>query len=304
MKKLKISWIKVISIVLMCGISFYTLTFGIKRATDFEIYKKPTISTKIYNVWHIETFEGGGKARISYLNNVARKLEKENPGVLFAVKQIEPSKLENLIATQTPDIISFGYGVGKIILPHLIELDSTFDIRDELVESGTFNNKLYALAYIVSGYAFFEHGGNNENFLCGTNSYTKPENIYNDLNLTPAKQQSQYQAYQDFVNTKNTKLLGTARDVFRVENLNNIGRISASILPVKTYTDLIQYIGVSTLDENSKLFLKTALSFDYQSTLTQYSLFSSSYNKLYSLGIYNDMENAILNCKIAKVFDD
>lgn len=304
MKKLKISWIKVISIVLMCGISFYTLAFGIKRATDFEIYKKPSINTKIYNVWHIETFEGGGKSRISYLNTIARKLEKENPGVLFAVKQIEPTELESLLTTQTPDIFSFGYGVGKIVLPHLKELDSTFNIRDELVESGTFNNKLYALAYIVSGYAFFEHNGNYNKFLCGTNSYTKPENIYNDLNLTPAKQQSQYQAYQDFVNTKNTKLLGTARDVFRVQNLNKIGRINASILPVETYTDLIQYIGLPTTDDMSKLFLKTALSFDFQSSLNQYSLFSSSYNKIYNLGIYNDMENAILNCKVAKVFDD
>ena len=60
-------WFKVLSVVLIGAISIYVLMFGMKRARNYEILKGDEKQQTIYTIWHVETFEGGGKARIDYL---------------------------------------------------------------------------------------------------------------------------------------------------------------------------------------------------------------------------------------------
>ncbi len=302
MKWIKKHWFKILSIILILILGIYILSVGIKKARDHEIYKEPSPDTKIYTVWHVETFEGGGKSRLDYLKNVARSIEKDNPGVLFFIKQIDADNLQTELASSVPDIISFGHGVGKIVLPFLQSFDSTFDIRDEVIESATFNNKIYALPFIVSGYAMITHGTLTDNFHCGTTGFTSPEMIYNDYQFSLAEVESQYEAYKDFVYNTDVTLLGTGRDVFRVNNLNKIGRANAIITPIDTYTDLIQYIGITNIDENIISFYYALLSDERQYSLSEYSLFSSKYDKIYFSGIYSDMEDAIYSCNIPNVF--
>ena len=148
----------------------------------------------------------------------------------------------------------------------------------------------------------FNHSLLATEFHVGTNDYIKPENIYGTLNLKPTENESQYEAYKDFVYDKNVQLLGTGRDLFRINNLNNIGRTNAMIQPVDTYTDLIQYLGITNQNKATMNFVNLALSTTYQNRLKDYSLFSAKYNKLYHSGIYNDMENAIFSCTIPNVF--
>ena len=300
MKKFLKRLIVPLNIVGIVILGLYSLFVAIPRARVYEIYSAPEVETKIYTVWHVETFEGGGKARVDYLKAVARKIEAENTGVLIMVKTIDPARLEDELEAGQPNIISFGYGVGDIVLPYLKTLDNAYSVRDELVKSGMFNNTLYALPFIVSGYAMITHGSLTENFHCGS-EWTNPNMIYERMNLTPVEQESQYEAYKDFVNDKTSTLLGTARDVFRVNNLNAIGRTTAIITPVDSYTDLIQYLGLIKSDEITNQFLSLAESEEFQLSLTDYSLFSSTLN-LYSSGLYADMENAILNCEVARVF--
>lgn len=301
MKTKKFPFLIIINFCLIFLLSTYVVCFCFKNATDYEIYTKPKDNTKIYSVWHIETFEGGSKPRIDYLKNIARAMEKENPLNLFMIKQIDAKNLKNELENSKPDIISFGFGVGSEILPHLQVLDKTFNVRDELVESCLFNNQVYCLPYIVSGYAEFKHSVNSTEFHCGTNGYIKPQNIYTS---SPVEIESQYEAYKDFANNKNVHLLGTARDVFRVENLNKIGRTNAMITPIETYTDLLQYVGILNLNSTTSTFVENIFSNKNQEQLINYSLFSPLHTKLYHSGIYNDMENAILKAKIAGVFDD
>lgn len=303
MKFLKTHWLKIGSICLISIICVYVSFFAIRKAKDYEIYKEQKIETKIYTIWNVETFEGGAKPRINYLKNIAKEVEKQHDGVSFMIKTIDSNLLENELKYSTPDIISFGYGVGKIFLPYLKYLNKTFDVRDELIESGSFNGKLYALPYIVSGYAFFSHETENDTFYCGKTEFTKPETVYTSLNLTPNNMESQYESYKHFINNKKSCLLGTARDLYRISNLNNIGRTNASITPINTYTDLLQYVGVTKLDAIIDEFLYSIFSKKNQSKLSDYSLFSSLYNKIYSSGIYANMEEAIFECEIAKCFE-
>lgn len=302
MKKFFKRLILPLNIILIAGICIYCIMFAIKKANDYQIYTKPEIETKIYTVWHCETFEGGGKSRLPYLKNIAREIEKENAGVLIMIKTIDPAILESELKETTPDVISFGFGVGSVILPKLSPIEKTYDVRDELVISGSFNNKVYALPYIVSGYAMIKHSAEYSAFHCGENEYIKPSNIYNKLNLQPVEKESQYEAYKDFVYDKKVALLGSGRDVFRVNNLNNIGRTTAMISPIDSYTDLIQYLGLIKNDEITNKFLNYCLDDEHQNKLTEYSLFSSKYQKLYYTDIYCEMEDAIYRCSIPKVF--
>ncbi len=303
MEFLKKNWFKIFSALILVFLCVYVPIVAIKSALDYEIYKEPEIKTKIYTIWHIETFEGGSKARIDYIKSIAREIEKQNAGVLFMIKAIEPEILADEINSSVPDMISFGFGVGKIVLSNLLPFERSFDIRDELVASGSFNNKFYAIPYIVSGYALITHGVLTNNFHCGQEGYTNPENIFKNLNLSPAEIESGYEAYKDFVYDKTTTLLGTGRDVFRVNNLNSIGRTNASITPIDSYTDLIQYFGITKTDEIIEKFVDYLMDDSRQRDLTNYSLFTSKNFKIYGEGLYSEMEDALLSCEVKNVFD-
>lgn len=294
-------WTRLLCAGLIICLSCYVLLFGIKKARNYEVLKGKNKEQTIYTLWHIETFEGGGKARIDYLKTIARYIEKQDDTALFMIKQVDPRALENKLQNSQPDIISFGFGVGKVILPYLLNFETTFDVRDELISSGSFNKNLYAIPYIVSGYAMFSHSTQTKEFHVGATGFTAPETIYSQLNLHPQKSESQYEAYKSFVYDK-VQLLGTGRDLFRINNLNNIGRTNAMINPINTYTDLVQYLGITNSNLTTRKFLELALSETYQNKLVDYSLFSSKYNKLYYSGIYSDMEDAISMCRIPNVF--
>lgn len=302
MRFIKKHKLKLISIILIALLSGYVLLFGIKSVKKTMMLKGEHCGQTVYTIWHIETHEGGGKSRADYLKSIIRDMEKQNKETLFVFRTISPEKLEVELAEYVPELISFGYGVGTLVLPHLQPLEKTYNIRDELIESGSFNKKFYAAAYLMGGYAMFYHSNTASEFHCGQNEYIKPNNIYSNLNLTPAKMESQYEAYKSFVNDKNISLLGSSRDLFRINNLNSLGRTNAMISPVASYTDLIQYLGLTKIDDVTTQFLSLALSLDRQTTLTDYSLFSTLYNKIYFSGIYKEMEDAIFSCHIPNTF--
>ena len=79
-------YFKILSIVLICAISFCVICFGIKKARNYEILKGNKTQQNIFTIWHIETFEGGGKPRIDYLKTIARDMEKQDNQVLFMIK--------------------------------------------------------------------------------------------------------------------------------------------------------------------------------------------------------------------------
>ncbi len=300
MKKRKIV-LNILNLSALLFICLYTPIVAFKNAREYEIYSKPTIDTKIYTIWHIETFEGGSLPRVNYLKSIARKIESENDGILFYIKSINPNHLREELLSSTPDIISFGYGVGKIVLPKLKNLDNTYSVRDELLNSGMFNNKLFALPYIVSGYAIITHGVLTQNVHAGS-LYNNVQPILDLNNLSLSETESGYEAYKDFVYNKDVTLIGSGRDVFRVDNLNAVGRTNASITPVDYYTDLIQYISLCNVDEFTKKFVSLTLDNNNQFNLNNYHLYSAKYSKIYSSGIYSDMEDALMKCRVPNVF--
>lgn len=306
MKKFRESFLKYKRIIFVAlftvSLGIYVCGFAFKNVLNFNIYADNLGELKVYTIFHVETFEGGGKSRLTFLKNTAKQVEDKNAGTLFLIKTIKPENLKDQLELEQPDIISFGYGLGKIVLPFLTAFDETFLVRDELIESGTFNNKIYALPFIISGYAeILKNDDNHENFFCGNNEYLSVNNLKISKNVTNFEKNS-FEAYKKFINSKNSSLLGTTRDVFRVENLNSLGRLSATINPIDEYTDLIQYVGVCKPSLIANEFVKALLSAQNQMTLTDYSLFSTLNNKIYTKDIYADMEEAIFRCKIPNLY--
>lgn len=294
----KIFFVLVFTILL----GFYVCGFAVKQVLNISVFAENLSELNVYTIYHVETFEGGGKSRIEYLKMVANEIEKAHSGTLFIIKKIDAEKLSIELENEIPDLISFGFGVGKIVLPYLKQFEHGYSVRDELIESGSFNNKLFAIPYIMSGYSLITNGESINNFYCGNNKYLKLNNL-EISNKTTNFEENSYEAYKKFVNSKNSALLGTARDVFRVQNLISLGRIDANITPISEYTDLMQYIGVCKISVISNEFVSKLLETGNQIKLTDYSLFSSLYNKIYTKDIYSDMEDAILSCKIPNLYE-
>ncbi len=301
MKFLKLHGFKIICAIMFVILTIYVCFFGISKQRNHEVYSINQGNLKIYSVLHIETFEGGGKSRAEFLKEIAKKLEKQHKGILFIIKTIDANEISEFLSTSTPDIISFGQGVGDLVLPFLKEINSTEKIENKFLSLGKFNNKTYAVPYILSGYSFITQGNSQNEIFIGKSQYLNTQNLTNNYKAITEKP-SQYEAYKSFVNNKTSNLIGTARDVYRVTHLQAIGRISASITPINNYTNLVQYIGTTNNDKVCNEFINHAISDEMQIKLKDYSLFSTKFNNLYTEGIYSDMEDAFWQCETENVF--
>ena len=260
-------------------------------------------SLEILELWHIESFEGGGANRQNYLNQLALSYQKENPTTIVMVKLISADQLHETLQRNTPHLISFSEQVALTVLPYLKSFDCEFDVMDNYLESARYNGKLLAVPFIASGYCYFSKVNSAD-----TSIYTANNNMHNATSLINNQpinnnlQLSSYQCYTKFVNSNNIKLLGTARDLFRIKNLESLGRFSVNYEPVASFTDLIQYIGITCNNKKALNFISYMLSDDSQLKLSSLSLFNVKSLKLYSEPTYMEMEKALQSCYVPNIF--
>ena len=114
-----------------------------------------------------------------------------------------------------------------------------------------------------------------------------------------------YEAYVNFINNKASVLLGTNRDVFRMENRKFAGKESDVIYePILSFTDLVNYISITT-DETIKKgvcldFIEFLLSENNQKKISEIGLFSTVLNNLYDDGLMKEIEEKIKGQMIIK----
>ena len=293
------------------NISFLVFFIAFNLLICFNRFNKSTLingnndSLKVYELWHIESFEGGGANRLNYLKQLAIDYEKENPTTLFMVKLINAEQIDEALTLGKPHLISFSEQVAKIVLPYLLEFDSEYNIQEHYLQSSTYNGKLMALPYIASGYCYFTKTNSPQNLQL----YTANNNFHNALSLingeliNEEKTLTSYQCYTKFVNGNNIKLLGTARDLFRVKNLESLGRFSVNYEPVSSFTDLIQYLGTITNDKEVSNFINYIMNDTNQYKLSDLSLFSTKHLKLYTEPTYSQMEEALKLCNVPNIFN-
>lgn len=295
---------KILNIFLLVIFVAFSTMFCFAKFNNMPLINNNDQNIEIYELWHIESFEGGGKNRQNYLSSIAIEYEKNNPTKLFMVKNIPSDQLEDALKQNTPHLISFSEQVAKIVLPYLKEFNNEYNIQDNFLESCKHNGKLMAIPFIASGYCYFTKSTSKSNLQL----YTANNNSHNALSLVNGasinngETLSSYQCYTKFVNNNNIKLLGTARDLFRIKNFETLGRFSVSYEPVSTFTDLIQYIGTTTTDKNVLDFISFVMNDNNQQKLFNLSLFSTKHLNLYTEATYVEMEHCLSKCFVPNIF--
>ncbi len=120
--------------------------------------------------------------------------------------------------------------------------------------------------------------------------------------------QSTYEAYESYALEKAMMLLGTHRDIFRLENRVMMGKESDLIVqPIGEYTDMVCYMSILATDPKIKAvcedFVRFLVSESMQKDLARIGLLSVSGAKIYSDGNMKLLEDAIdQSTKVENVF--
>lgn len=295
---------KVINISLIVFFTAFSTLLCLHKFNNIPLINPNNNPLQIYEMWHIESFEGGGANRQNYLNQLALNYEKEHPTIMFMIKRIEPNQLEEALTLSKPHLFSFSEQVAKIVLPHLIEFNNEYNIMDNYIESAKHNGKLMALPFIASGYCYFTKtfSKNDLNLYTANNNSHNATPIIADKSINNNQTLTSYECYSKFVNSNNIKLLGTARDLFRIKNLESLGRFNVNYEPVSSFTDLIQYLGTTTNNKQVLNFIDYILNDTNQLKLANISLFSTKQLKLYTEPTYAQMEITLQSCYVPNIF--
>ena len=298
------TWKKLINLSLILFFVAFSLLVCFNKFNGTPLISGNNKQLQIYEWWHIECFEGGGKSRKNYLTQLSLNYEKNNPTQLFMVKSISADQLQEALRQNIPHLFSFSEQVAKIVLPYLVACNKEYNIKNNFLESATYNKKLMAIPFIASGYCYFTKTNSKEplSLYSANNNFHSAIPILNGQSINDGNSLSSYDCYTKFVNKTNIKLLGTARDLFRIKNLENLGRFSCTYEPVSIFTDLVQYIGITSNNKNVLNFVDYVMSDKNQQKLTDLSLFSTKHIKLYTESTYSTMEQALSTCFVPNIF--
>lgn len=175
-------------------------------------------------------------------------------------------------------------------LAFLLSYDKTFKKSKQHVYSLTFGKSEY-----VSALDAFSRCFENTSLVDEVN-----KNIIDDK----YNKQSYYDAYNSFIKGKSSMLLGTQRDIFRMENRLKSG-VEHDVIyyPIGEYTDLIQFISIVT--DNLKIksvcenFICFLLSEGVQKSLNNIGMLSVNYD-IYQTGPMNNLEKILNNKTVIK----
>ena len=271
----------------------------------------------VIDLWHVETFEGGSGNRGKWLTTAVRQLESKHKGLYVQVTTYTYQQmLDKLSNGDTFDVISFASGVGNALLPYIVPIGvATQSLLDNFVEAGQINNVQYALPYSVGFYALFTRQshlnklgvqspvdtlhlqlsvkiGKNSVKLkplgCGFGTFNNPLQALDGVAVVDGEF-TQYQAYEKFVGGKSfVTLLGTQRDVYRLSNRVDQGKIEQiSCCVAGVYNDLAQYLAVSRFAQEKTEFCKQLIAL-ITSDLVQQSLVNIQMLSPTDLNLYAD----------------
>lgn len=245
---------KVVSIFLCFAwlVSVFAAILLLVKTDDKPSYD----AVKILEVWQIDMCEGGKGSRRQYLSNVAEKFEKNHDNVLVTViNQTVESAETNFQKGVYPDLISYSQGVSG--LKSIVEPIETNGKYLGAVSGG----KIYAVPWASGGYVYFKREENSE-----VNKIYLSKGDYNfpvvaaflegfDVNI--CVELPPEEAFNEFLNNKNSALIGTQRDLFRAKSKN----LSFIVTALNKFTDIVQYISIIGSNEKSRILSNTFIDF-------------------------------------------
>lgn len=303
--------------------------------------EQPQSYQGVVEMWNVESFEGGVGSREAWLTKRAAKFESANKGLFVHVTTLTVEQVQAKLAEgQTFDMICFSRGVGDVVKEQLTSYTgSVGSIRDNFLISGQLDGKQYAVPVYAGAYCLFARAeqlsadrllqdaltatftrkiGKNtvelQPLVCGFTPYNSPLSA---LALSGGKGKAnvsedvtQYQAYEKFLaNQTAVTLLGTQRDMYRLAQRENNGKIDKlGFAPLSGYTDLVQYVAVSTAAAEKQQactqFVEYLTSEEAQSTLVNLSMFSVLDATFYTSDRYARCEGLLATAYVPNAFGD
>lgn len=280
------------SLILVLCVTF-TVLVGAKKIDSSGVSADRVEYKGVLSLWQVDSFEGGAGSRKQFLLKAARTFERKNQGVLVMVSQMtEEGVKEKLDSGETPDLISFGPGVQ---IRSMLELSA-----EKRVKGGVVGNKLFAAAWCRGGYVLIENPAYTKGEDCvivSQQKYTQPllTLLYGDLRIKEVEILPPMDAYVKFVSGKAKYLLGTQRDVVRLENRG----FSYKYKVLDGYNDLYQYVAVTSPDSiksyYAKEFVEHLVSDDVQTSLSEIKMLSPYLNVNNGIEALDLMQKT--NCK-------
>ena len=303
--------------------------------------EQPISYQGVLEMWNVESFEGGVGSREAWLTNRAAKFETANKGLFVHVTTLTVEQVKTKLAEgQTFDMICFSRGVGNLVKERLTTYKGNVGaIKDNYLISGQLEGSLYAVPLYSGAYCLFARteqlsadrllsdaltatftrkvGKNTFELKPLVTGFTPYNSPLSALALSGGKGKAsvdedvtQYQAYEKFVaNQTAVTLLGTQRDIYRLSQRENNGKIDKlGFAPLTGYTDLAQYVAVSqTAGEKASAceeFIEYLTSEEAQSSLVNLSLFSVLNTTFYTTARYAECESALGEAYVPNVFGD
>lgn len=214
-------------------------------------------------VWHIDTFEGGTGSRADFLSSALKPLSDD--GIVTLVKTQTVESMEKALGKgEIPDLISFGAGCGEIA-------NYAREISFKSFRGGELNGRYLAVPWCFGGYCLIAKSGDNrlidglfesdsnktiENLIVSDGENVLPVLALKQLGITAnAVYLPPKDAYSRFLSEKNVVLLGTQRDIKRIEKKKD----EFSVRPLEGYSDLVQYIAITTKSDEKYRYCKLVI---------------------------------------------
>lgn len=303
----------ILSVAILLYIAFAPATIFAKlKQSQAQVNKEIEIKYMgILELWNIDTFEGGSRSRTSFLERQALLFEKEYTGTFIMVYSMTKEQaILNLNNGQKPDLVSFGIGVGDKLIQSLIPLKSTYAVRDDLVKGGRLNDIQYALPYMMGGYVVINENNSQQSekiteslgFGGECDNSALLSLSINNISANNIFEKSldidSFTAYDKYLDKNFDCLLGTQRDVYRVQNRVDKGNMTPrNFSYLGGFTDLVQYIGVCSEDyvkqEISQKFVERLLTDEVQLALSDFGMFSTTNQKVYVSGEMATMQKTL-----------
>ncbi|MBR3864398.1 MAG: hypothetical protein IKJ19_04730 [Clostridia bacterium] len=205
-----------------------------------------TTSIKTLEIWHLDMIEGGIGSRTTFLKKVAKKFSDITGTVVRVTHHTPTSAIENFNNNIYPNLISYSAGLD---LPYakLVEIE-----KDS-----------YAECWCKGGYLLISRKGQKiDGIILSMQEYALSAIAYymEDIKIPIVGEYKSTDAIYAFYGNKNYALLGTQRDLFRLQNKG----IEIEIKQLSRFNDLNQYISIistSNKNDESKKFISYLLSY-------------------------------------------
>lgn len=218
--------------------------------------------TVYLELWHIDTFEGGTGSRKAFLENAVKNFNASGNIKIIVKQQTVLSCEENFSKCIYPDMISYGNGLN-LPFERLYTLDK-------------FNS--YALVWCCGGYVLIERADEKiDGVILSEQKNTVCLLAYHlsNLDLPVFSQEKSTSAIYSFYKNKQKALLGTQRDLYRLQNKD----LNIKVTVLDGYNDLYQYISVLSDEKENAV---------YSTYFVNYLLSDKVQSDLYKIGMCSE----------------